>query len=64
MRVNYYDTFYVRLYNKNDELVWSVMDNGFETISDICNQVCCSMKMATKNNLTMTILKYYYGLDI
>lgn len=39
MRVNYYDTFYVRLY-ENDEQVYSVMDNGFETISDICSQVC------------------------
>lgn len=40
MKVHYYDTFYVRLYDENDQQVYSVMDNGFEKISEICGQVC------------------------
>lgn len=62
MRVNYYDTFYVRLY-ENDEQVYSVMDNGFETISDICNQVCSRYESSSGKKVDNTFELLIKKLD-
>jgi len=62
MRVNYYDTFYVRLY-ENDEQVFSVMDNGFETISDICSQVCSRYESSSGKKVDNTFELLIKKLD-
>ena len=40
MRAKESDTFYVRLYDKNGSMVYSVIDSYFSSIKELCGQVC------------------------